>query len=57
MKIKAVEDLTLFEVNKMSITLIKNVESQYQIKHIDVQYYYIRELVNEKELIVVWFSR
>ena len=33
----------------MSITLIKNVKSQHQTKHIDVQYHYIKELINKKE--------
>lgn len=38
----------------MNITLIKNVENQHHTKHINVQYYYIRELVNERELTVKW---
>lgn len=38
----------------MSINLIKNTESQYYIKHINVQYHYIQELVNEEELTIKW---
>lgn len=38
----------------MSIALTKNAESQYQIKYIDIQPYYIRELVNKKEFIIRW---
>lgn len=33
-KIKAIEDLTLFGVNKITIALTKNTESQHQRKHI-----------------------
>lgn len=38
----------------MSITLIKNIQSEYQTKHIDIRHHYIRELVNEKKLIIKW---
>lgn len=48
--------ITLNGNNEMSITLTKNAESQHQTKHIDVQHYYIRELINEKELTVAWVS-
>lgn len=30
--------------------LTKNVKSQYKIKYINLQYYYIRKFVNEKKL-------
>lgn len=36
--------------NEASLSLTKNPESQHRTKHIDVQYHYIRELVNDKEL-------
>lgn len=54
MNLDIIKDVTLHDNNEMSITLTQNVESQYWIKHIDVQYHYIRELVNEKKLIVRW---
>lgn len=34
----------------MSISLTKNSKSQYQTKHIDIQYFYIRKLIIEKKL-------
>ena len=54
MKLEAVKDITLYGDNKMSIALTKNAESQHRTKHIDVQHHYIRELVNERELIIKW---
>lgn len=36
MKLEIVEDLTLYKDNDISITLSKNMESQYQRKHINV---------------------
>ena len=53
-KLKAIEDVTLYNDNEMSITLTKNAESQYQTKHINVQHHYIRELVNKKGLTIEW---
>lgn len=52
MKLKFVEDLTLYRDNKMSIALTKNAKSQHQIKYIDIEHYYIRELVNMKKLTI-----
>lgn len=57
MKLEAIIDLMLCRNNKMRIALIKNVKSQYQTKYINVQYYYIRELVNKKELTIKWISK
>ncbi len=37
------KSITIYSNNEMSIAFIKNVESQRYIKHIDVQYYYIRK--------------
>ena len=54
MNLEAVENLTLYGDNEMSIALTKNAESQHRTKHIDVQHHYIRELVNEKELTIKW---
>lgn len=52
MKLEVVEDLMLYGNNKISIILTKNVKSQYKRKHIDVQHYYIREIVNEGKLTI-----
>ncbi len=49
---KAVENFMLHSDNKMNIALTKNAESQYCTKHINIQYHYIRELVNKRELTV-----
>lgn len=38
--------------NKISIILTKNVESQTRIKHINVQYHYVRKLVVNGELAI-----
>lgn len=35
-KLEAIEDIILYSNNKISIVLIKNAESQYWIKHIDI---------------------
>lgn len=56
MGLEAVVDLILHEDNKISIALIKNAESQYRTKHINVQHHYIKELVNEKKLTIEWVS-
>lgn len=37
---------------KASISQIKNYKSQYHIKNIDVEYYYIKNLINNKKLII-----
>ena len=52
MTLDIVPAITLNGDNEMSITLIKNAESQHRTKHIDVQYHYIRELIDEKELTI-----
>lgn len=39
---------------KKSLILTNNPKNQNQTKHIDVIYYYIRELVEKKELLVKW---
>ena len=46
--------LCLKDNNKASLSLTKNPESQHRTKYIDVQYHYIRELVNDKKLDVEW---
>lgn len=47
-----IDILTLYGDNKINIVFTKNVRSQYCTKHIDVQYHYIKKLVNKKELTV-----
>lgn len=47
-------EITLYGDNEISITLTKNVESQRRTKHIDLQHYYIRELIKEGELTITW---
>ena len=42
----------LFKDNKISISLIKDVKSQIQIKYIDIIYYYIWKFVEEKEICI-----
>lgn len=49
-----IENLILHGNNKMNINFIKNAESQHCIKYIDVQHYYIWELVNKRKLMVKW---
>lgn len=49
-----VESIILHGNNKISIVLTKNIESQYQTKHINIQHHYIRELVSEGELTIEW---
>lgn len=51
-----VSTITLNGDNEMSITLTKNAEGQHQTKHIDVQHHYIRELIDKKELTLIWVS-
>lgn len=50
------ESIIMHGDNKMSIILTKNMESQYQIKYIDVQYHYICEFVNKEEIIIKQIS-
>lgn len=44
--------MNILENNKTSLTLTKDFESQNQTKYIDVIHYHIRELVEQKELLV-----
>lgn len=52
-RLKAIVDLILYGDNKISIALTQNIESQYYTKYINVQYHYIRELVNKRELTII----
>lgn len=42
--------MEMFEDNKTSLTLTKKIESQNCTKHINIMHYYIRRLVEDKEL-------
>lgn len=55
MKIKTIKKLTLYKNNKMSIALTKNVKNLYQTRHISIQHYYIRKLVNKRDFIIKYF--
>lgn len=48
MSLEIAPKIIIHEDNKMSIALTKNAKSQHYTKHIDVQHYYIRELIEEK---------
>lgn len=52
MKIKTVNSLTLHRKNEINIVFTKNAKNQYQSKDINVQYHYIRKLVNKREFII-----
>lgn len=45
-------ELTIKGENESSISLAKNPEAQNRRKHIDVQLHYIRELINENEMLI-----
>lgn len=47
----------LYSNNKINIVPIKNIENQHYTKYINIQYYYIKELVNKKEIIVKQIPR
>ena len=42
LKLDIIPGIKLLGDNKINITLIKNSKSQHQIKHINIQYHYIR---------------
>lgn len=46
-KLKIIKCLILYGNNEMSIALIRNIESQYHTKDIDVQHHYIQKFVNK----------
>lgn len=51
---KAIENATLYDDNEISIALTKNTKSQHQTKHINIQHYYIRLLINKREFTIEW---
>ena len=40
--------------NQASLNLVKNTEYHKQMKHIDVQHHYIRELVQDDYICMKW---
>lgn len=44
----------LHRKNKISIIIIKNVESKTKIKYIDIEYHYIYKLFDNKEVEIEW---
>lgn len=47
---QAIRKIEIVGDNKTSLGLMKDPESQNRTKHIDVIHYYVRELVDNKEL-------
>jgi hypothetical protein len=52
-----VKDNVLFQDNKSSILLVKNgkASSSKRTKHINIQYFFITDLVKKEEVSVVWY--
>lgn len=55
-KMETVKNLRLFGDNKMSIALTKNAKNQHQTKYNDVPHYFIKKLVNKRELTIKQIS-
>ena len=53
---QTVKRIEILSDNKISFTLIKDLESQNCTKHIDVMYYHVRGLVQDGELGIKWIS-
>lgn len=51
-----VEKITLYKDNDINITLRKNTESQKYTKQINIQYYYIWELIDQGEFMIKQIS-
>lgn len=47
------KSIILYNPNKMNINLTKNKKSQHYIKYINIQYYYIQELINKKDFTII----
>lgn len=47
----------LYSNIEISFALTKNMKSQYYIKYINIQYYYIKKLINKKEFIIKQIPR
>lgn len=52
----AVREIKMLGDNKISLTLTKNLESQNQIKLINIMYHHIRKLVEDRELAIEWIE-
>lgn len=53
-RVVLIDTYTLCDDSNISIILIKNLESQARIKHINIQYYYILKLVTDNKLSIKW---
>lgn len=53
----AVREMKMLSDNEISLTLTKNPKSQNQTKYIDVMYYYIHKLINDRELAIEWIKK
>ena len=49
---KAVREMKMLGDNKMSLTLMRDPESQNRMKHIDIMYHYVRGLVEDGEILI-----
>lgn len=51
-----VEEITLYKNNDITIALRKNTESQKYTKQINIQYYYIQELIDQEKFMIKQIS-
>lgn len=52
MELDNIKSFTLHSNNKMSIILTKNAKTQHQIKQINIQYHYVKKLVNKRKFTI-----
>jgi len=48
--------ITLLDDNKSNIKLMYNVKQHSHTKHINIQHYYLQNMINDEELIVEWVA-
>lgn len=53
---EAVREMKMLGDNETSLTLTRDPESQNWTKHIDVMHYYVRGLVEDRELTIDWIE-
>lgn len=46
--------MTKSDMSNFPFTIIKNLKNQYQTKYIDIQYYYVCKLINNKKQQIEW---
>lgn len=56
LKLNLVSKIEFFRNNKINITLTKNAKCQHEMKYIDMQYHYIKELIIKKKLSIKWVN-